>query len=211
MGVAQAAPLQPGSGDAQHLRRLIDADRARGARRQDFEHAAGAGAKIEHGVQRRGTDRLEDRSLDALLGKMHGAHFVPIGRVRGEVARRLVRARLAHLGEPRAVGDEMRVGGREPCDDIAGEARRRAALADQKEHPGPLAVALDETGFGQQLQVTRDARLRLAENCDEFADRQFGLREQSEKAQPRGFAGGGQGGEDDVERRVLRVRHGSHL
>ena len=72
-------------------------------------------------------------------------------------------------------------------------------------------MALDQAGFGQQLQMARDARLRLAENRDEFADRQFGLGEQSEKAQPRGFAGGGQGGEDDVERRVLRLRHGSHL
>ncbi len=81
-----------------------------GERRQNFEHAAGAGAEIEHGVERGGPDRLEDRRLDALLGEMQGAHFVPIGGMRGEIAGRLIGARLAHFDEPRAVG--RRDGGR---------------------------------------------------------------------------------------------------
>ena len=36
--------------------------------------------------------------------------------------------------------------------------------------------------------MARDARLRLAEDRDEFADRQFGLAKQVEQAQPRDLA-----------------------
>ena len=46
-------------------------------------------------------------------------------------------------------------------------------------------MALDQAGLDQQLEMAGDARLRLAENGDEFGDRQFGLGEQGQKAQPR--------------------------
>ena len=37
----------------QHLRRLVHTDDTVGARRQKFEHTAGAGSQIEHGMKRR--------------------------------------------------------------------------------------------------------------------------------------------------------------
>ena len=36
---------------------------------------------------------------------MHGADFVPVGRVRGEIACRLLRTRLARFAELRAIGE----------------------------------------------------------------------------------------------------------
>ncbi len=70
-------------------------------------------------------------------------------------------------------------------------------------------MALDEARLRQQLQMARDARLRLAENGDEFGDRQLGFGEQGEKAQARRLAGSGQRVEHGVEGCVLR--HGSLL
>ncbi len=75
--------------DAQHLRRLIDANRASGQRPQEFEHPAGAGAKIEQRIDWTFADRLADRGLDALFRNMHGADLVPIRRLSGEIAGRL--------------------------------------------------------------------------------------------------------------------------
>ena len=79
-----------------------------------------------------------------------------------------------------------------------------AALGGQKEDPGALAMALDEAAFEQQLKMARDTRLRLAEDGDEFADRQFRLGEQGEQAQPRRFAGRGERVQQDYRKKVRR-------
>ena len=67
-------------------------------------------------------------------------------------------------------------------------------------------MALDEPRLGEKLQMARDARLRLAENSDEFADREFGLREKGEQAQARRFTGSFEPGEQAVEREGLRAQ-----
>ncbi len=72
-------------------------------------------------------------------------------------------------------------------------------LGDSKENPCALAVALDKSGFGEKFQMARDARLRLAENGDELADRQFGFGEKGEQAQAGGFAGRRRGSENGIE------------
>ena len=64
-------------------------------------------------------------------------------------------------------------------------------------------MALDKAGFEQQLEMTRDARLRLAENGHQFAHRQLRLGQQRIDAQPRLLANGGEAGE--------RVRQGGVL
>ena len=133
---------------------------------------------------------------------MHGAHLVPVRRVRREIAGRLVGAGLADLGEPRAVGGEMRVGRREPATRSRAKPATGPVWRDSKEHPRALAMALDEPGFDEEFQMARDARLRLAENGHELADREFGFGEKGEQAQARGFAGRGRGGENGVERDV---------
>ena len=70
-------------------------------------------------------------------------------------------------------------------------------LGQPEEGPGALAEALDQPGFGQQLEMARDARLRLAQDVGEVGDGQLGLGEQRQDAQPRVLA-----------RRPQRVMHG---
>lgn len=60
-------------------------------------------------------------------------------------------------------------------------------------------MALDKSGFDQEFQMARDARLRLAENCHELADREFGFGKKGEQAQPRGLARRGGGSENGIE------------
>ena len=70
-----------------------------------------------------------------------------------------------------------------------------AVLGQPEERPGALAEALDQAGFGQQLEMARDARLRLAQDVGEVGDGQLGLGQQRQHAQARLLAGG-------LERRV---------
>ena len=63
-------------------------------------------------------------------------------------------------------------------------------------------MALDKPGFDEEFQMARDAGLRLAENCHELADREFGFGEKGEQAQTGGFACRRRGNENGVERDV---------
>ena len=165
---------------------MIDADGAVGARREQFEHAAGAGAEIEQAADRLVADHREDRRLDPALRRVQRADGVPVGGALGEIGRRLLAPRLARRRQPRAVGGEGRVGRIDAGDQ---RARQRAArIGEPVERPGAFALALGEAGFDQQFQMARDARLRLAENGDEFADRQLGLAEQADQPEPRHLA-----------------------
>ena len=58
-------------------------------------------------------------------------------------------------------------------------------------------MALDQAGFRQQLEMARDARLRLAQDFGEVGDGQFGLGQQRKDAQPRALG-----------HRPQRVMHG---
>ena len=107
--------------------------------------------------------------------------------------------------EPGAVGAQRRVGGIEPADEIA--RQRAARFGEAKERPGALALPLGEPRLDQQLQMARDARLRLAEDGDELADRQLRLVEQAEDAQPRLLARRLEAG----EKRGKGVRSGADL
>ncbi len=195
----KAGFLEPRAGERQHLRRLIHADGADGERREQLQHAAGAGAEIEEILDRRLADDLADRGLDALFGNMERAQFIPIRRMGGEIAGRLFGALAAHFGEPRTIAGEHGIVGGEPGENIAAERGGGAAMRHQEKRPGAFAMALDEPGFDQKLQMPRDARLRLAENGDELADGQLRLGKEREQAQPRLFARGGEGGEERVE------------
>ena len=61
--------------------------------------------------------------------------------------------------------------------------RRRAALGQAEERPRAFAKALDQPGFGQQPQMARQPRLRLAQDFGEVGDGQLGLGEQHQDAQ----------------------------
>ncbi len=77
------------------------------------------------------------------------------------------------------------IGRIEALDQRARNFRAAAVLGQPEERPGALAEALDQPGFGQQLEMARDARLRLAQDVGEVGDGQFGLGQQRQHAQPR--------------------------
>ena len=210
--VAQPALVDARAGEREHRRALVDADGALGERREQFEHAAGAGAEIEQRADAAVADQGEDRRLDALLGRVHGADAVPVAGALGEIGGGLLAPRLARHFEPRAVGGQRRVVAVDARDQIA--RQRAAAFGEAEERPGAFALALGEPRVDEQLQMARDARLRLAEDGDELADRQFGLAEQPEQAQPRHFARRFEAREQGVEahrrrklRSALQIRH----
>ena len=186
--VVQAALVDARAGQREHRRALVDADRAPGERRRQFEHPPGAGAKIEQGADRPGADHRHHRGLDPLLGGVQRANGVPVGGALREIGGGLAPAGLAGHRQAGAVGDQQRVVGIEAGDQVARQgaagAARRTGVGEPEERPRAFALALGEAGFDQQLEVARHPRLRLAEDGDEFADRQLRLADQREQAQP---------------------------
>ena len=130
---------------------------------------------------------------------MEGADAVPFGGEPGEEGLGGLRPLRPHRGEPGAPGGEPRIGRVEAVEQRAEKGGRRAAVAQAEEGPGALAMALDQAGFGEQLEVARDARLRLAEDVGEIGDRELALREQREDLKPRFLRRGPKGGESLVE------------
>jgi len=65
--------------------------------------------------------------------------------------------------------------------------------------PRPLLIARDEAGIEEQLQMARDARLRLAEHIRQVADREVAARQHQEDTQPTGFGGRLQGINHGIE------------
>ena len=156
------------------------------SRAEQFEHAAGAGAEIEQRAERPVGERVADRGLDRRVGDMQLADAVPLGGVlrgnRSAPRRRARRApRRAARGRARSIGSA----GSSRADQRAREVGAAAVLGEAEEGPGALAEALDQPGLGQQLEVARDARLRLAQDLGEVGDRQFGLGQQRQDAQAR--------------------------
>ena len=115
---------------------------------------------------------------------MQLADAVPLGGVAAEIGLRGGGARGAHRREPLAVArDGGSAGSSRAISARASSAP--SALAEPEERPGAFAEALDQPGLGQQLEMARDARLRLAQDVGEVGDGQFGLGEQRQDAQPR--------------------------
>jgi hypothetical protein len=130
---------------------------------------------------------------------MQRAEFIPVGGVGGEIAGGLFGAGVADLGEPCPVGEKHRIVQADMLQHSPAERGGATLMGDEEEGPGAFAVALDQPGLDEQLEVARDARLRLAENGDEFGDGQLRLGEQREQAQPCLLARRGKGGEQGLE------------
>ena len=119
--------------------------------------------------------------------------------MRTKVSLRRGGARLPHRSEPRTVAGDGLVGRIEPVEQRARDFGAAAALGQPEESPGAFAEALDQAGLGQQLEMPRDARLRLAQNVGEVGDGQFGLGEQRQHAQARLLARGLEGRVEGIE------------
>jgi len=80
--------------------------------------------------------------------------------------------------------------------------------ASRKNAHAPFAEALDQARLDQQSQMPRDAGLRLAQDLGQVGDRQFGLRQQHQNAQPRVLTRRFQGGVEGIERQTAGFTHG---
>jgi hypothetical protein len=117
------------------------------------------------------------------------AQPVPFGRVRAEIRLGGRRAGRPHRRQPLAVAHDRRVGRIEPGKEPPRHLRRDRAVGEAKKRPASLAEAFHQAGVGEQLQVARDARLRLPQNLGQVGDRQLGFGEERQHAQPRRFTG----------------------
>ena len=160
---------------------------------EQFEDAPGAGAEIDQKVERPLAQRLVHGGLDLAFGHMERANPVPLGRVRLEVGLGRLGARLLHGFRAGAVAVNGQVGRVEALDNGAGERALGSAVGEAEEHPGALAEAGDEAGFGHELQVPADARLALRQDLGQILDVQLRARKQRQDAQARGLARGAQG------------------
>src|SRR5439155_26718809 len=107
-----------------------------------------------------------------------------------EIGLRRGSARGAYRCETSAITHHDRVGRIEPRGQRLRDVGNAAALTQTIEGPASFTEAVDETCLGQQLEMARDARLRLAQDLGEVGDRKVGFGEQRENAQARAFARG---------------------
>jgi len=200
-------PVEIGPRHLKHLPAGVDADGALIDRREQFQQASGAGAEIEHGLDRPLADHGAHRRLDPAFIHMQGAQFVPRRRVLGEIAGGLLRSALAHRFQPLAIARQLRVARIDAIQQIVDHARGKSLLRRAEEGPRPFLIALQQAGLRQQAQMPRDARLRLAQDLDEVGDGQIGGRKQQQQTQARLFARGAQ----QVHRFIQRqLRAGQH-
>ena len=143
---------------------------------------------------------------------MKFADAIPLGGMPAEIVLCRGGARGAHRGEPLAVAGDHRVVGIEPRDHRTRDIGSAAALAQTEERPRAFAEALDQASLGEEAQMARQARLRLAQDLGEVGNRQLGLGDQRQDAQARGFPRclehGGQGWKGEglgVHGRPLRL------
>jgi hypothetical protein len=137
-------------------------------------------------------ERGLDRALDCGVGDMEAADAIPFGRMLAEIGLRGGSTRGTHRGEPTAIAHHDRIGRIEPPDQRLRDVGDAAAFAEAIERPASLAIAIDQPGLGQQLEMPRDARLRLAQDFREIGDGQLGFGEQRQDAQARALARGAQ-------------------
>ena len=81
----------------------------------------------------------------------------------------------ARLGQTRLVRPQHGIVVIDAGQDVTHQSRTGSGLRRREERPSALAMAFDETTLDQELQMARDPRLRLSEDRDEFAHRQFSL------------------------------------
>src|ERR1700719_2688459 len=102
-----------------------------------------------------------------------------------EIGLRRGGARGPHLVQPLAVAGKQPVGWIDEVKERLPELRARSLGHAAMKGPASLAESLDEARLGQEPQMPRYARLRLAEDFDEVRNRQFRLAEQRQQPQAR--------------------------
>ncbi len=195
--VLDARLQQPVAGDGQHVRADVHAHGALGVGRDQFQHPAGAGAGVQEILDSIAGQAFGDCRLDILFRGMKRADALPLRRIGLEIGRRRRRALLAHMLQPGMVG--FLGAGIGQGGDGRAQFGAGAAVGGAAEHPASFLEALHQPGLTQELEVPGDAGLALPHDLDQLADRQFGLAQQQQQAQPGGVAGGTQHGNQPVQ------------
>ena len=99
---------------------------------------------------------------------------------------RSCRRRLT-AAEPLHVALDLRVAHRNSGDHALHEVASRVVVGDAEERPRALLVALHQPGLHQQLEMARDARLRLVEDVGKVGNGQVAARNEHQDAQAAGF------------------------
>ena len=147
-------------------------------------------------------ERFADCLLHRFVGDVQLADAIPLRGVLAKILLSRFGARLANGGEPLAITRDDAVVRVEPRGERAGEFGAAAAFGEPKERPGAFAETLDQPSLHHQLEMARDARLRLPEDVGEIGDRQFGLADEGKDAQARLLARGFEGRVEGVKWQV---------
>ena len=207
----EACALKIGAGDAEHFGIEVDPDAAADLGAEQFEHAAGAGAEVEEALDAHARKRFADRRFDRGLGDVELAQFVPVTGVLAEISLRRGGARGPHLVQPLAVAGKHPVGRVDEIEERLPEFRARPLGYAAMKGPASFAEALDQAGLRQEPQMSRYARLRLAENFDEVGDRQFRLTQQHQETQARVLRRGLEAREQRFKSEPIVLRRQPHL
>ena len=187
--LCDAGAIEIGAGDGQHLARHVDADAAPVERRQQLEQPAGAGAEVEHRLERPLADDPADRRLDRTVGRVQRADLVPAGGIGREIGGRPLLPLALDGAQPFEVALDLRVAVMDARHQRVDEFARGIIVRQPEECPRTFLVAADQPGLEQQLEMPRHARLRLVEDLGEVGDGEVAARQQRQDAQPAGFGG----------------------
>src|ERR1700726_3137447 len=154
------------------------------ARRQNLQHAAGAGADVEEIARIGGGDDLDQGRLDLALIDVERADAMPLVGIFAEIGAREIGALPLDRAEPLQIEGDRRVGIVAGGDQLAGKRACRARLAETIEHPAALAEAVEEAGFAQQFQMARNPGLALPEDLRQLADSELAARAQDDEPKP---------------------------
>lgn len=184
--IGEVGAQQSIASDREHLRTDVNTHRPVRKWSDQLQHPTGARACIQEILNRCWGQKSQNRGLDILFRCVEGADTLPLIRIGAKVGRSDLRARGAHMGKACAV-----------CFLRAWISQGRDCLAKlcplppvgrATENPAPLLESLHQAGLAQKLEMARDTRLALADNFDQFADRELGLAQQQKQAQPRRVA-----------------------
>ena len=187
--------------DRQHLAARVEAKPFANERCEQFQHPSRARAEIEHGLDRRLSNKFEHRALDRFVRCVERPNTVPVNGVGGEVVARRSGVLSTHCVQPFAVARKVRIARVELVEN--GLQRHQRLVARKTEvGPCPFLMPLDQPGFDQKSQVTGNTRLRLAEHARHIADGQVAVFEQCEKTHSRRFARNFEQAHGTVERKA---------
>src|SRR5690606_2436867 len=133
-----------GPRDGRHGARQVDADAAPVKRREQFEQAPGAGAQVEHRLERPVADQLLQRRLDRAVRRVERAYLVPARGIGAEIVGGALLTLALDGGEPFEVALDRRVAPVDAGDDAGEEIADRLAVGKTEEGPRAFLIALDQ-------------------------------------------------------------------